>query len=53
MPDDITLQNIPAHVTEDRVFDFNIYGDPRLTEDLHDSYATLGYSLGTRIYSRS
>tara|TARA_R110000764_G_scaffold24538_1_gene59028 strand:+ start:5624 stop:6832 length:1209 start_codon:yes stop_codon:yes gene_type:complete len=41
MPDDITLQNIPAHVTEDRVFDFNIYGDPRLTEDLHDSYATL------------
>ena len=41
MPDDMHLQHIPAHVTQDRVFDFNIYGDPRLTEDLHDSYATL------------
>lgn len=41
MPDEMYLQHIPAHVTPDRVFDFNIYGDPRLTEDLHDSYATL------------
>lgn len=31
----------PAHVPAERVFDFDIYNDPRLTEDLHDSYATL------------
>ena len=34
-------RNIPEHIAPDRVFDFNIYGDERLTEDLHTSYATL------------
>lgn len=32
---------VPAHVPAARVFDFDIYGDARLTEDLHASYATL------------
>ena len=32
---------VPDHVPASRVFDFDIYGDPRLTDDLHDSYATL------------
>ena len=36
-----TVLDVPPHVSEKNVFDFDIYGDPRLTEDLHDSYETL------------
>ncbi len=36
-----TTKELPEHVDPKIVFDFNIYGDPRLTEDLHDSYGTL------------
>jgi cytochrome P450 len=39
--DDMQSLPVPEHVPADRVFDFDIYGDPRLTEDLHASYATL------------
>ncbi len=35
------LQKLPGHVPSDLVFDFNIYGDPRLTSDLHGSYESL------------
>lgn len=41
MADDIKALPVPEHVPADRVFDFDIYSDPRLTEDLHDSYASL------------
>lgn len=41
MADDLTSLPVPDHVPADRVFDFDIYADPRLTEDLHASYATL------------
>jgi cytochrome P450 len=39
--DDVKSLPVPDHVPADRVFDFDIYSDPRLTEDLHASYATL------------
>jgi cytochrome P450 len=35
------VATIPAHIPRERVFEFDIYFDPRLGEDLHDSYATL------------
>lgn len=41
MADDVKGMPVPDHVPADRVFDFDIYADPRLTEDLHTSYATL------------
>lgn len=41
MADDLKSLLVPDHVPADRVFDFDIYADPRLTDDLHDSYATL------------
>jgi len=41
MADDVKSLPVPGHVPADRVFDFDIYGDPRLTEDLHNSYASL------------
>ncbi len=41
MADDVKTIPTPVHVPADRVFDFDIYADPRLTEDLHESYATL------------
>ena len=34
-----TEYEIPPHVSPDKVFMFDIYHDPRFTEDLHDSYA--------------
>ena len=37
----MTLQGIPNHVTPNQVFDFDIYRDPRLEDDLHVGYATL------------
>src|SRR5581483_7825072 len=30
---------IPDHISPDRVFDFDIYGDPRIKEDVQGSYA--------------
>jgi cytochrome P450 len=41
MADDVKSLPVPEHVPAERVFDFDIYADPRLTEDLHASYATL------------
>lgn len=37
----LTTPNIPKHIPESVIFDFDIYGDDRLTEDLHRSYETL------------
>jgi cytochrome P450 len=34
-----SAHQIPAHIASERVFEFDIYHDPRFTEDLHDSYA--------------
>ena len=36
-----TTQELPDHVDPKVAFDFNIYGDQRLTDDLHASYETL------------
>tara|TARA_R110001606_G_scaffold343033_1_gene491581 strand:+ start:247 stop:1455 length:1209 start_codon:yes stop_codon:yes gene_type:complete len=41
MADDMQGRPVPDHVPAERIFDFDIYADPRLTEDLHASYATL------------
>lgn len=41
----------PAHVPTSRVFDFDIYGDARLTEDLHASYATLHHDAPDIFYT--
>lgn len=41
MADDLKDFAIPEHVASARVFDFNIYGDPRLTDDVQASYQTL------------
>ena len=37
----LKLAELPPHVDKSAVFDFDIYGDERLTEDLHASYETL------------
>jgi cytochrome P450 len=37
----LKTQDAPKHIPEDVIFDFDIYGDDRLTEDLHQSYETL------------
>jgi len=31
---------LPAHVTPDRVFDYDMFADPRITEDVHASTST-------------
>lgn len=36
-----TTTELPDHVDPKVAFDFNIYGDQRLTDDLHNSYETL------------
>ncbi|MBP7705461.1 MAG: cytochrome P450 [Caulobacter sp.] len=33
--------NIPDHVTADRVFAFDLYDDPRLRDELHDGFARI------------
>ena len=33
--------SLPEHVSPDRVFDFDIYADPRVTEDVQASYARI------------
>lgn len=37
----LTPPTIPAHVRPDQVFDFDIYADPRITDDVQGSYATV------------
>ena len=37
----LTTDKAPGHIPDKVVFDFDIYGDDRLTEDLHASYETL------------
>lgn len=41
MADDLMHAPVPGHVPADRVFAFNIYGDPRLTDDVQASYQSL------------
>ncbi|PKP82816.1 MAG: cytochrome P450 [Alphaproteobacteria bacterium HGW-Alphaproteobacteria-18] len=42
---------VPGHVPADRVFAFNIYGDPRLTEDVQASYQSLHRDAPEIFYS--
>ena len=37
----LKTEDAPKHIPEDVIFDFDIYGDDRLTEELHESYETL------------
>ena len=37
----IATPYIPSHVAKDRVFKFDIYADPRVTEDVQGSYARI------------
>lgn len=41
MAGDVPSSFVPDHVSADRVFDLDIYNDPRFSDDLHKSYATL------------
>ncbi len=41
MADKLMRAPVPDHVPADRVFEFNIYGDPRLTDDVQASYQSL------------
>jgi cytochrome P450 len=36
-----TTPPLPAHVRPDQVFEFDIYADPRITDDVQGSYATV------------
>ena len=39
---------VPEHVARERVFDFDIYADPRITDDVQGSYAqALNAALGS------
>lgn len=51
MADNLTRPAVPAHVPADRVFEFNIYGDPRLTEDVQASYQSLHRDAPDIFYS--
>lgn len=37
----LKTETVPEHIPETVVFDFDIYGDDRLTENLHESYESL------------
>lgn len=51
MADNLKRPAVPAHVPADRVFEFNIYGDPRLTEDVQASYQSLHGDASDIFYS--
>jgi len=51
MADDLMHAPVPGHVPADRVFAFNIYGDPRLTEDVQASYQSLHRDAPEIFYS--
>ena len=40
MTTDIDSLNVPSHVAPHLVFDFDIYGDPRIGEDVQGTYST-------------
>lgn len=37
----LKIDNLPKHIPPEMVFDFDIYGDDRLGEDLHETYESL------------
>lgn len=37
----LKIEDAPQHIPDDVIFEFDIYGDDRLTEDLHTSYEAL------------
>lgn len=51
MADNLTRPAVPDHVPAERVFEFNIYGDPRLTDDVQASYQSLHRDAPDIFYS--
>lgn len=51
MADDLIGPAVPGHVPDELVFEFNIYGDPRLTEDVQASYQSLHRDAPDIFYS--
>lgn len=51
MADDLIGPVVPGHVPDELVFEFNIYGDPRLTEDVQASYQSLHRDAPDIFYS--
>ena len=51
MSETLTNPLVPDHVSPSRVFDFDIYGDPRLTADIQASYQSLHHDAPDIFYS--
>lgn len=51
MPETISRPVVPDHVAPSRVFDFDIYGDPRHTDDIQASFQTLHNDAPDIFYS--